>query len=82
MFGSLLTFFGQFQNLEGLFKLLFKIGDCLGILLRKFEGKPEFGSLVGHVSGEFSDFIVEDFLVIVGSFEGSVEFIILMFESN
>ena len=82
MFGSLFTFFGQFQDLEGLFELLFEIRDGLGILLGEFEGKSEFCGLVGHVSGEFGDFIVEDFLVVMGSFECSVEFIILVFESN
>lgn len=39
LFGSLLSFFGEFKDFEGLFELLFQICNCLGVLLREFEGE-------------------------------------------
>lgn len=82
MFGPFLSFFGEFEDFESLLKFLFQIGDSLSVLLGQFESQSEFCSLVGHVPGEFGDFVIEYFFVIMRPFEGTIQFVILVFEPD
>ncbi len=82
LFGPFLSFLWELEDFESLFKFLFEVGYSLCIFLRHFESESQFGSLVGDISWELSDFVIEDSLVIMATTKGSVEPIILMFESN
>lgn len=79
---SLLSFLWEFKDFESFLQFLFQERNRLCIFLWQFDCQFKSCSLVGQISWQFIDFIIQDLLVIMGSFQSPIELIILMLKSN